>query len=212
MKDLVNGDGKSSLDLASSYYRNAKQFKGSNYVAAHFAERYDGIVDSIPRSSYFPLFSDSQGLPIAFRVAHGLQAMFQSLTQKNEDSNLPRCREILRQAQYSVDRNDWLTGVGQVAQAFRLGTAIEKQKARVLLEQMAESARSYAHFAPALQKNVLYTQRGEVSVVGYLSDDDAKRYTMMINGSGNSQVTQLEESVNRVKVNRYPSARRSSVV
>jgi len=212
MKDLVNGDGKSSLDLASSYYRNTKQFKNGNYAAAQFAERYDGIVDSIPRSSYFPLFPDSQGLPIAFRVAHGLQAMFQSLTQKTGDSNLSRCHESLRQAQYSVDRNDWFTGVGQAAQAFRLGTAIEKQKARVLLEQMAESAKEYAHFAPALQKNVLYTHHGEVPVVGYLSDDDAKRYTMIINGSRNGQANQLKESTNHVKVNRYLSDRRSGVI
>lgn len=213
MMELVNDDGKSPLDLESSYYRNAKLFPDANFVSAPLAERYEEVIGGVPYSSYFPLFPDSQGLPISFRVAHGLQVTFQALTQKAENSsNLPQSRENLRQAHQSVERADWLTAVGQAAQAFRLGTSVEKKQARALLEQMADEAKAYVHFAPAPRKNVLYTNYGEIPVVAYLSDDDAKWYTQMINGGMNRQTKKPKEMPGRVKVNRYLSASRVSVV
>jgi len=168
----------SHTDQPISFARNEATFPWKEIPQDYpFAERFDGVVNGVPRASYFKLSPETVGQPIAERVADSLQRTFQFEVKngrEGRDKNFAKMQ--LGWAQTSEEEGNWSAAVSHAAEAFSTGRSRDKRQALKVLGRVFKSVRNHKDFAPAKNINVLNTSIGKMTIPASIQSIDDYRH------------------------------------
>lgn len=160
-------------DQPISFRRNEKTFPWREIPIDYpLAERFDGIINDIPRASYFRLSSETVGKPIGERVAASLQHTFEFEVKNGRNGRDNKFAKMqLEWARKSEEEGNWTAAVQHAAEVYTTGRARYKRAAQRVLSQVLTSAKNYKDFAPAKKINTLTnTDIGPITIPAAITD------------------------------------------